>query len=100
MDNTFYLTLLIMVSFAFSNLLGVFVVLSGLLRKPPSLPDMAPSARPTPAAPHFVIYSDKWVSGETGPPAVSSIEVCIHQRLHYYVSITFLLFGNQGYNVL
>ncbi|KAG2136273.1 glycoside hydrolase family 18 protein [Suillus cothurnatus] len=63
-----------MVSFAFSNLLGVFAVLSGLLRKPPSLPDMAPSARPTPAAPHFVIYSDKWVSGETGPPAVSSIE--------------------------
>ncbi|EIW79384.1 glycoside hydrolase family 18 protein [Coniophora puteana RWD-64-598 SS2] len=29
--------------------------------------------RATPAAPHFVIYSDKWVSGETGPPAVSDI---------------------------
>jgi chitinase len=27
-----------------------------------------------PAAPHFVIYSDEWVSGETGPPAVSQIQ--------------------------
>ncbi|KAG1752140.1 glycoside hydrolase family 18 protein [Suillus lakei] len=31
------------------------------------------SARTTPAAPHFVIYSDKWVSGEIGPPDVSRI---------------------------
>ena len=30
-------------------------------------------ARATPAAPHFVVYSDEWVSGETGPPSVSSI---------------------------
>ncbi|EGN97707.1 glycoside hydrolase family 18 protein [Serpula lacrymans var. lacrymans S7.3] len=29
--------------------------------------------RATPAAPHFVIYSDKWVSGETGPPNVTEI---------------------------
>ncbi|PPQ96282.1 hypothetical protein CVT26_005669 [Gymnopilus dilepis] len=27
----------------------------------------------TPAAPHFVVYSDAWVSGENGPPAVSAI---------------------------
>ncbi|EIW79374.1 glycoside hydrolase family 18 protein [Coniophora puteana RWD-64-598 SS2] len=26
-----------------------------------------------PAAPHFVIYSDKWISGETGPPAPSDL---------------------------
>ncbi|KIJ65610.1 glycoside hydrolase family 18 protein [Hydnomerulius pinastri MD-312] len=30
--------------------------------------------RTTPAAPHFVIYSDQWVSGENGPPAVSAIQ--------------------------
>ncbi|KAF8892265.1 glycoside hydrolase [Infundibulicybe gibba] len=28
----------------------------------------------TPAAPHFVIYSDKFVSGETGPPPVSQVQ--------------------------
>lgn len=32
--------------------------------------------RATPAAPHFVIYSDKFVSGETGPPDVSQVKVC------------------------
>lgn len=32
-------------------------------------------ARATPAAPHFVIYSDAPVSGETGPPPVSQVEV-------------------------
>lgn len=31
--------------------------------------------RTVPAAPRFVIYSDEWVSGENGPPAVSEIEV-------------------------
>jgi hypothetical protein len=30
----------------------------------------------TSAAPHFVIYSDKWISGENGPPAVTAIQVC------------------------
>ncbi|KAI6126446.1 glycoside hydrolase family 18 protein [Pisolithus croceorrhizus] len=28
-----------------------------------------PASRATPAAPHWVIYSDKWVSDENGPPA-------------------------------
>ena len=28
-----------------------------------------------PAAPHFVLYTDAWVSGETGPPSPSVIEV-------------------------
>ena len=31
------------------------------------------TSRDVPAAPHFVVYSDKWVSGETGPPALSAI---------------------------
>lgn len=30
-------------------------------------------ARSTPAAPRFVVYSDAWVSGETGPPAVADV---------------------------
>ncbi|KLO18244.1 glycoside hydrolase family 18 protein [Schizopora paradoxa] len=30
--------------------------------------------RATPAAPHFVVYSDEWVSGENGPPAVSEVQ--------------------------
>lgn len=28
-----------------------------------------------PSTPHFVIYSDKWVSGETGPPQASTLKV-------------------------
>ncbi|KAI0049520.1 glycoside hydrolase family 18 protein [Auriscalpium vulgare] len=31
------------------------------------------AAAATPAAPHWVAYSDEWVSGENGPPATSSI---------------------------
>lgn len=30
--------------------------------------------RATPVAPHWVIYSDKYVSGTTGPPDVSEVE--------------------------
>ena len=30
--------------------------------------------RATPAAPHFVIYSDKFVSGTTGPPPVNQVK--------------------------
>ena len=33
------------------------------------------SADATPAAPHFVVYSDEWVSGENGPPDVSVVNV-------------------------
>ena len=33
------------------------------------------AARATPAAPHFVLYSDQWVSGENGPPDASVISV-------------------------
>ena len=35
--------------------------------------------RATPAAPHFVVYSDEWVSGENGPPAVSEVQVSLDQ---------------------
>ncbi|EJD07906.1 glycoside hydrolase [Fomitiporia mediterranea MF3/22] len=35
---------------------------------------LARAKQATPAAPHFVIYSDKFVSGETGPPDVSQVE--------------------------
>ncbi|TFK39804.1 glycoside hydrolase family 18 protein [Crucibulum laeve] len=31
-------------------------------------------ARATPAAPHFVVYGDQYVSGTTGPPAASQIK--------------------------
>ncbi|KAJ7155373.1 glycoside hydrolase family 18 protein [Mycena crocata] len=30
-------------------------------------------ARATPAAPHWVVYSDRFVSGQTGPPAASAV---------------------------
>ncbi|KAG2128556.1 glycoside hydrolase family 18 protein [Suillus clintonianus] len=56
---------------SFSSLVNVFAAISSFLYTP--LLDTTPSAHATPAAPHFVIYSDKWISGETGPPAVSSI---------------------------
>jgi hypothetical protein len=32
-------------------------------------------ARAIPAAPYFVVYGDAYVSGQTGPPPVSSITV-------------------------
>lgn len=31
--------------------------------------------RATPSPPNFVVYSDRFVSGETGPPAASSVQV-------------------------
>lgn len=51
--------------------LSVLAAIGGVLSAP--LMGTALSARTTPAAPHFVIYSDEWVSGETGPPAISEI---------------------------
>ncbi|KAG1808723.1 glycoside hydrolase superfamily [Suillus subaureus] len=55
-----------MVSFMLSSLLSVFAVIGGVLSVP--LEGRALSARAAPpAAPRFVIYSDEWVSGETGP---------------------------------
>ncbi|KAG0709372.1 glycoside hydrolase family 18 protein [Suillus ampliporus] len=60
-----------MVSFVLSSLVSVFAAIGGVLSV--SSMDTTLSARATPAAPHFVIYSDEWVSGENGPPAVSEI---------------------------
>ncbi|KAG1776462.1 glycoside hydrolase family 18 protein [Suillus placidus] len=60
----------IMVS-VLSSLVSVFAAICGVLSMP--FMNTTTSARATPAAPHFVIYSDKWVSGEIGPPDVSSI---------------------------
>ena len=31
----------------------------------------------TPSPPHFVVYSDAWVSGENGPPATSQVQVSV-----------------------
>jgi hypothetical protein len=36
--------------------------------------------RATPVAPHWVIYSDQFVSGTTGPPAVSAVTVGIYSE--------------------
>ncbi|KAG1859997.1 hypothetical protein C8R48DRAFT_802544 [Suillus tomentosus] len=44
------------------------------------------SARAMPAASHFVLHNDKWVSDEIGPPDVTRID-------------GFLVIGNQGYTV-
>lgn len=38
------------------------------------------AAAAAPAAPRFVIYSDEWVSGLTGPPAVSTVNVRPYTR--------------------
>lgn len=43
-------------------------------------------ARATPTAPHFVIYSDKFVSGETGPPDASAVAVRISNTCIYHVT--------------
>lgn len=42
------------------------------------------TSRATQAAPHWVIYSDKWVSGENGPPPVNDITVCSDVMLHTF----------------
>ncbi|KAI0657979.1 glycoside hydrolase [Cubamyces menziesii] len=39
-----------------------------------SVDAVPPSKRAVPSGPRFVIYSDKWVSGLTGPPPVSEIQ--------------------------
>ncbi|KAG2136048.1 glycoside hydrolase family 18 protein [Suillus clintonianus] len=63
-----------MVSFMLLSIVTVLVAIGGVWSMPlMPLMNATISARATPAAPHFVIYSDKWVPGETGPPPVSSI---------------------------
>ncbi|KAG2157736.1 glycoside hydrolase family 18 protein [Suillus bovinus] len=58
-------------TFMLSTLLSIFAAIGAVLSAP--LVDTALSSRATPAAPYFVIYSDEYVTGETGPPAVSEI---------------------------
>jgi hypothetical protein len=53
-------------------------------------------ARATPAAPHWVIYSDQFVSGTTGPPAVSAVTVRKVDRLRFFQLSPF---ATQGFNV-
>lgn len=85
-----------MVSFKFLSLISVFAVMGGVFSVPV---DTTLSVRATPAAPHFVIYSDKWVSGENGPPPVSDVTVRFpDDGLSSYLLI--LLSFNKGYNVL
>ncbi|KIK94188.1 glycoside hydrolase family 18 protein [Paxillus rubicundulus Ve08.2h10] len=44
------------------------------------------------AAPHFVIHSDKWISGENGPPAVTDIQgYNVLEGVNEYVTCTGLL---------
>ncbi|KAG2108451.1 glycoside hydrolase family 18 protein [Suillus discolor] len=57
-----------------SSLGSVLAAIGGVLSMP--FMNMSISTRAMPAAPHFVIYSDKWVSGEIGPPDVSMISGC------------------------
>ncbi|TFY60414.1 hypothetical protein EVG20_g7425 [Dentipellis fragilis] len=69
-----------MVSFksTFARLAAAVTVVSHLVGNVASVPvgeDLAiRKASATPAAPHFVAYSDEWISGENGPPATSSIK--------------------------
>ncbi|KAJ7577057.1 glycoside hydrolase [Mycena floridula] len=46
-------------------------------------------ARATPAAPHFVLYGDQYVSGTTGPPPVSQLKV--FNANHPSSALSFLL---------
>ena len=44
-------------------------------------------ARATPAAPHFLVYSDKGTQGITGPPPPSQVKVSIRAHIVYHHSI-------------
>ena len=61
------------------------------------LPRAAKHAAASQDAPRFVAYSDKWVSGETGPPSVDTIKVRIFFE---YITFTILTSSPQGFNVL
>ncbi|KIJ57853.1 glycoside hydrolase family 18 protein [Hydnomerulius pinastri MD-312] len=54
-----------------ATLVGSFAALNGVTSMP--LTSRGLVTRATPAAPHFVIYSDQWVSGENGPPNVTDV---------------------------
>ncbi|KAG6334703.1 hypothetical protein ID866_4382 [Astraeus odoratus] len=60
---------------------------------------LSSSAAPSP--PHWVIYSDKWVSGENGPPAVTDIAVRLYLRFSdtFDDGLTVCIVIHKGYNV-
>ncbi|KAL5483523.1 hypothetical protein ACEPAI_8755 [Sanghuangporus weigelae] len=60
---------------------------------------LSKAKRATPAAPHFVIYSDRFVSGETGPPDVSQVEVCSFIILILTSWLTSYFTDFKGFNV-
>ncbi|KZT18638.1 glycoside hydrolase family 18 protein [Neolentinus lepideus HHB14362 ss-1] len=72
-----------MVSFILSSILAALICLATVTSTPVDLdaPEYASLGqqarnilkRATPAAPHWVIYSDKYVSGTTGPPNASEV---------------------------
>ncbi|TFK53391.1 glycoside hydrolase [Heliocybe sulcata] len=72
-----------MVSSLLSGLLAAFACLASVVAAPldldaPQYDGLGQQARDvlkraTPAAPHWVIYSDKYASGTTGPPPVSQV---------------------------
>ena len=68
---------LIMVSFKSAYLTAFFTALASLsgTASVPLASTASLASRATPAAPHFVIYSDQWVSGENGPPNVTDVTV-------------------------
>ena len=60
---------------AFTNILGVLAAPAGWEKLDHEAREIL--ARATPAAPHWVVYGDKYTSGTTGPPAPSAIDVRI-----------------------
>lgn len=48
-------------------------------------------ARATPAAPHFVVYSDEYTPGITGPPSTSQITV---RQIHSYLGLILAVDNN------
>ena len=56
-----------------SALFSAVVLIGGVTALPTSNSNSLAKRATVPAAPRFVIYSDKWVSGETGPPNVTDI---------------------------
>lgn len=64
----------VVVILALTGLFGVSALPSGWDQLDNEARDIL--ARAAPAAPHFVVYGDQYVSGTTGPPATSQITVC------------------------
>ena len=67
-----------MVFFRLATVAAVLALFSGLCSAAPTdqLDEKARGilARATQAAPHFVIYADKWTGGNGGPPAVDALK--------------------------